>query len=232
MEANWRAYRSFLCFTSLKTNSVSDHCKSYFTEPIPINLCWNYPIGILHYPSSYTDFSNVWFWTLYEQSSHSMKTVTACRDNDTYAMMGAVKWWFRADVIVSLELLYTIVLKFFRLVSFFSSSVYDNRRACVRVCVCACVCVCVCACARAWVCVCGGGRVLLDMIQTWNLLQFWCGYIWYGGPGSIGIVSIANGYGLDGLGIKSRWGRDFPHLSRTVLGPTQPCTMGTVSFPG
>jgi hypothetical protein len=32
------------------------------------------------------------------------------------------------------------------------------------------------------------------------------------GPGSI--VGIATGYGLDSPGIKSRWGRDFPHLSR------------------
>ena len=28
-------------------------------------------------------------------------------------------------------------------------------------------------------------------------------------------------YGLDGPGIESRWGRDFPHLSRPALGPTQ-----------
>ena len=40
------------------------------------------------------------------------------------------------------------------------------------------------------------------------------------GPGSI--VGIATGYGLDGPGIESRWGRDFPHLSRPALGPTQP----------
>ena len=32
----------------------------------------------------------------------------------------------------------------------------------------------------------------------------------------------ATGYGLDGPGIESRWGRDFPHLSRPALGPTQP----------
>jgi len=30
------------------------------------------------------------------------------------------------------------------------------------------------------------------------------------------------GYGLDGTRIESRWGRDFPHLSRPALGPTQP----------
>jgi len=35
-------------------------------------------------------------------------------------------------------------------------------------------------------------------------------------------VGIAIGYGLDGPGIESRWGRDFPHLSRPALGPTQP----------
>ena len=40
------------------------------------------------------------------------------------------------------------------------------------------------------------------------------------GPGSV--VSIATGYGLDGRGIESRWGRDFPYLYRPALGPTQP----------
>jgi len=30
------------------------------------------------------------------------------------------------------------------------------------------------------------------------------------------------GYELDGPGIESRWGRDFPHLFRPALGPTQP----------
>jgi hypothetical protein len=40
-----------------------------------------------------------------------------------------------------------------------------------------------------------------------------------GGPGSS--VGIATGYGLDGSGIESRWGRNFSHLSRPALGPTQ-----------
>ena len=40
------------------------------------------------------------------------------------------------------------------------------------------------------------------------------------GPGSS--VGIATAYGLDGPGIESRWGRDFPHLSRPTLRPTQP----------
>ena len=35
-------------------------------------------------------------------------------------------------------------------------------------------------------------------------------------------VCIATRYGLDGPGIESRWGREFPHPSRPALGPTQP----------
>ena len=42
----------------------------------------------------------------------------------------------------------------------------------------------------------------------------------YDGLGSS--VGIATGYGLDGPGIESRCGRDFPHLSRPDLGPIQP----------
>jgi hypothetical protein len=45
-----------------------------------------------------------------------------------------------------------------------------------------------------------------------------------GGPGSV--VGIATAYGLDGPGIESRWGRDFPHLSRPALRPTQPAIQG------
>jgi hypothetical protein len=36
------------------------------------------------------------------------------------------------------------------------------------------------------------------------------------------IVGIATRCKLDGPGIESRWGRDFPHPSRRALGPTQP----------
>ena len=40
------------------------------------------------------------------------------------------------------------------------------------------------------------------------------------GPSSV--VGIATGYELEGPGIESWWGRDFPHLYRSALGPTQP----------
>ena len=39
-------------------------------------------------------------------------------------------------------------------------------------------------------------------------------------PGSV--VGVATAYGLESLGIKSRWGRDFLHLSRPALRTTQP----------
>jgi hypothetical protein len=41
-----------------------------------------------------------------------------------------------------------------------------------------------------------------------------------GGPGSS--VSTATGYGLDCPAIELWCGRDFPHLYRLALGPTQP----------
>ena len=50
--------------------------------------------------------------------------------------------------------------------------------------------------------------------------RFKVGYSKCRGPGSS--VGIATGFGLDGPRIESRWGRDFPHLSRPALGPTQP----------
>ena len=51
------------------------------------------------------------------------------------------------------------------------------------------------------------------------------------GPGSS--VSITTGYGLDGLGIESRWGARFSVPVQTGPGAHPPsCTMGTGSFPG
>ena len=69
-----------------------------------------------------------------------------------------------------------------------------------------------------------------DFVEVWSYIQnsllyitIYClrtGIANQSGPGSS--VGIATGYGLDGPGIESRWGRDFPHLSRPALGPTQP----------
>jgi hypothetical protein len=58
----------------------------------------------------------------------------------------------------------------------------------------------------------------------------WIKYVWscylptclYRFVGRDSSVDIATGYGLDGPGIESRWGRDFLHTSRPALGPTQP----------
>ena len=50
------------------------------------------------------------------------------------------------------------------------------------------------------------------------------------GPGSL--VGIANGYGLDGSGIESRWGARFSVPVQTGPGAhPASCTVGTGSFP-
>jgi len=43
-------------------------------------------------------------------------------------------------------------------------------------------------------------------------------------------VAIATRYGLDGLGIESRWGRDFPHPSRSALRTNQHPIQGVPSL--
>jgi len=48
------------------------------------------------------------------------------------------------------------------------------------------------------------------------------------GPGSS--VGIATGYGLDGPGIESRWGRDFPPVQTSPGTHPAFCTMGTRPF--
>jgi len=50
------------------------------------------------------------------------------------------------------------------------------------------------------------------------------------GPGSV--VSRATGYGLDGPGIESRLGRDFPPVQTVPGAHPASCTIGTWSFPG
>jgi hypothetical protein len=58
-----------------------------------------------------------------------------------------------------------------------------------------------------------------QMGTTPYTLHFIC-YVLQLGPGNV--VGIATAYGLGGPGIESRWGRDFLHLSRPALRPTQP----------
>jgi len=56
--------------------------------------------------------------------------------------------------------------------------------------------------------------------HSWSKQRlFHCTFSNYG-TGSV--VSIATAYGLDGRGFQSRWGWDFPHLTRLALKPIHP----------
>jgi hypothetical protein len=50
--------------------------------------------------------------------------------------------------------------------------------------------------------------------------------------GSGSSVGIATDYGLDGPGIESRWGRNFPPIQTGPVAHQASCAMGTGSFPG
>ena len=54
-----------------------------------------------------------------------------------------------------------------------------------------------------------------------DFLERFLGPCYKGKCGPVSVVVIATAYGLDGPGIESRWRRDFPHLSRPALRPTQ-----------
>ena len=70
-------------------------------------------------------------------------------------------------------------------------------------------------------------QVLFGILLT---LHFCFTYVLWSGPGSV--VVKAAGYRLDSPGIKSQCERDFPHLSRPALGPTQPPVQWVPVFPG
>jgi hypothetical protein len=56
---------------------------------------------------------------------------------------------------------------------------------------------------------------------------------WNSQTGQDSVVGIATRYGLDGPGIESQWGWDFPHPSRPALGPTHPLIQWAPGlFPG
>jgi len=57
----------------------------------------------------------------------------------------------------------------------------------------------------------------------------WYSFLLEGWDSSVG---IATGYGLDGSGIESRWGRDFPPVQNGPGAHPASYTMGTGSFPG
>jgi len=63
-------------------------------------------------------------------------------------------------------------------------------------------------------------------IIFYQSVPFICG----SGPGSS--VGIATGYELDGPGIESRWGRDFPPVQTDTGTHSASCKMPTGSFPG
>ena len=66
----------------------------------------------------------------------------------------------------------------------------------------------------------------MGLLKTLNCIQIFIG------EGRDSSVGIATAYGVDGSGIESRWGRDFPHLSRPALRPTQPPVQWVTGLPG
>ena len=56
------------------------------------------------------------------------------------------------------------------------------------------------------------------------IVRYYYYYYYYYYKGRDSLVGVATRYGLNGRGIESRWGREFPHPSRLALVPIQPAT--------
>jgi hypothetical protein len=68
-------------------------------------------------------------------------------------------------------------------------------------------------------------KVLLNtkpILRQFSPNERFTNYVFMRPCGPRSSVCITTGYGLEGPGKESRLGRDFPHLSRPALGPTQP----------
>ena len=76
--------------------------------------------------------------------------------------------------------------------------------------------------------------VVITLGDTYNVYTILCKFflpiVFVCGLGSS--VGIATDYGLDGPGIESRWGRNFPPVQTSPGAHTASCTMRTGSFPG
>jgi len=72
--------------------------------------------------------------------------------------------------------------------------------------------------ARGLMCIIHINPAVITLLS--KCFKFLTAMLQISGPGSV--VGIVTDYGLDGPGIESWWGRDFPHLSKPALGPTQP----------
>jgi len=75
-----------------------------------------------------------------------------------------------------------------------------------------------------------GQQHTLNMFKSWEeqTLRIYQYYCEYSGPDSS--VGIAIGYRLEGPGIESRWGRDFPPIQTGTGAHPASYTMGTGSF--
>ena len=71
--------------------------------------------------------------------------------------------------------------------------------------------------ARGLMCIIHINPAVITLLS--KCFKFLTAMLQISGPGSV--VGIVTDYGLDGPGIESRWGREFPPKSTMTLEPTQ-----------